>query len=114
RNDGMLPPGTSTSAPDPTPMAAPMHVLRGIAVSPGIAVGPILVLDRRGMRLPPRKITAEAVERELERLDDGLEIAGREAGSSPAGPSVRRHPGGPRPHDRRCHAPRRHARPGRA
>ncbi len=75
----MPPPGTSISAPDPTPMAAPMHVLRGIAVSPGIAVGPIMVLDRRGIRLPPRKITAEAVERELERLDHGLEAAGREA-----------------------------------
>ena len=75
----MPPPGTSISAPDPTPMAAPMHVLRGIAVSPGIAVGPIVVLDTRGIRLPPRKITAEAVERELERLDDGLEVAGREA-----------------------------------
>ncbi|MGZ6073621.1 MAG: phosphoenolpyruvate--protein phosphotransferase, partial [Isosphaeraceae bacterium] len=79
RNDGMPPPGTSISTPDPTPMAAPMHVLRGIAVSPGIAVGPIVVLDTRGIRLPPRKITAEAVERELERLDDGLEVAGREA-----------------------------------
>ncbi|MGO8902148.1 MAG: phosphoenolpyruvate--protein phosphotransferase [Isosphaeraceae bacterium] len=75
----MPPPGTSISAPDPTPMAAPMHVLRGIAVSPGIAVGPIVVVDTRGIRLPPRKITAEAVERELERLDDGLEVAGREA-----------------------------------
>jgi phosphoenolpyruvate-protein phosphotransferase (PTS system enzyme I) len=75
----MPPPGTSISAPDPTPMAAPMHVLRGIAVSPGIAVGPIVVLDTRGMRLPPRKIAAEAVERELERLDHGLEVAGREA-----------------------------------
>ncbi len=75
----MPPPGTSISAPDPTPIAAPMHVLRGIAVSPGIAVGPILVLDRRGMRLPPRQITAEAVERELERLDHGLEAAGRDA-----------------------------------
>ena len=75
----MPPPGTSISAPDPTPMAAPMHVLRGIAVSPGIAVGPIVVLDTRGIRLPPRKIAAEAVERELERLDEGLEVAGREA-----------------------------------
>ena len=49
RNDGMPPSGTSISAPDLTPRLAPMHVLRGIAVSPGIAVGPILVLDPRGM-----------------------------------------------------------------
>ena len=75
----MPPPGTSISIPDPTPLAAPMHVLRGIAVSPGIAIGPIVVLDTRGIRLPPRKITAEAVEGQLERLDDGLEVAGREA-----------------------------------
>ena len=60
-------------------MAAPMHVLRGIAVSPGTADGPIVVLDTGGIRLPPRKITAEAVEGELERLDDGREVAGREA-----------------------------------
>ena len=53
--------------------------LRGIAVSPGIAIGPILVLDPRGMRLPPRKVRAEAIERELERLDHGLEAASREA-----------------------------------
>jgi phosphoenolpyruvate-protein phosphotransferase (PTS system enzyme I) len=75
----MPPPGILISTPDPTPMVAPMHVLRGIAVSPGIAVGPIMVLDPRGMRLPPRKITAGAVEQELERLDHGLEVAGREA-----------------------------------
>ncbi|MBV8312209.1 MAG: phosphoenolpyruvate--protein phosphotransferase [Planctomycetaceae bacterium] len=75
----MPPPGTSISTPDPTPMATPMHVLRGIAVSPGIAIGPIVVLDTRGIRLPPRNITAEAVERELQRLDEGLEVASREA-----------------------------------
>ena len=79
RNDGMPPPGTLISTPDPTPMAAPMHVLRGIAVSPGIAVGPIVVLDPRGIRLPQRKITPAAVERELDRLDHGLKAAGREA-----------------------------------
>ena len=75
----MPPSGTSITAPDLTPMTSPMHVLRGIAVSPGIAVGPILVLEPRGMRLPRRKIATEAIERELERLDHGLEAAGREA-----------------------------------
>ncbi len=75
----MPPSGTLISTSDPPPTAAPMHVLNGIAVSPGIAVGPILVLDPRGMRLPPRTISAAAVEREVERLDRGLEVAGREA-----------------------------------
>ncbi len=56
-----------------------MHVLRGIAVSPGIAVGPTMVLDPRGVRLPQRKISAEAVQCELERLDHALDVAGREA-----------------------------------
>jgi phosphoenolpyruvate-protein phosphotransferase (PTS system enzyme I) len=79
RNDGMPPPASSISVPEPPAMAVPMHVIRGIAVSPGIAIGPILVLDPRGMRLPPRKIMAEAVVAELERLDHGLEVAGREA-----------------------------------
>jgi phosphoenolpyruvate-protein phosphotransferase (PTS system enzyme I) len=79
RNDGMPLPASSISVPEPPAMAVPMHVIRGVAVSPGIAIGPILVLDRRGMRLPPRKITAEAVVAELERLDHGLDLAGREA-----------------------------------
>ena len=79
RNDGMPPSGTLISTSDPPPTAAPMHVLNGIAVSPGIAVGPILVLDPRGMRLPPRTISAAAVEREVERLDRGLEVAGHKA-----------------------------------
>jgi phosphotransferase system enzyme I (PtsI) len=56
-----------------------MQVLRGIAVSPGIAIGPVLVLDPRGMRLPPRQIPSGAVTAELARLDQGLDAAGREA-----------------------------------
>ncbi|HMB07111.1 MAG TPA: phosphoenolpyruvate--protein phosphotransferase [Isosphaeraceae bacterium] len=56
-----------------------MQTLRGIAVSPGVAIGPALVLDPRGPRLPLRAIAAEAVSAELERLDRGLESAHAEA-----------------------------------
>jgi phosphotransferase system enzyme I (PtsI) len=56
-----------------------MQTLRGIAVSPGIAIGPPLVIDPRGLRLPPRAIDAGAVAAELDRLDGGLEAARVEA-----------------------------------
>jgi phosphotransferase system enzyme I (PtsI) len=56
-----------------------MQTLRGIAVSPGVAIGPSLVIDPRGQRLPRRAIAAEAVAAELERLDRGLESAYRHA-----------------------------------
>ena len=52
-----------------------MQVLRGFAISPGIAVGPIVVLDSRGLRLPPRSISESVVGAELERLERGLEAA---------------------------------------
>ncbi len=57
----------------------PMQTLRGIAVSPGVAIGPPLVTDPRGLRLPPRSIPAETVPEELERLDRGLDAAKAEA-----------------------------------
>src|SRR5262245_18229060 len=72
--------------PEPRPAAAPraakaspMQTLRGIAVSPGVAIGPALVLDPRGLRLPARAIAAEAVAGEIARLDRGLEGARIEA-----------------------------------
>lgn len=52
-----------------------MQTLRGVAVSPGVAIGPPLVIDPRGQRLPHRGISAEAVTLELERLELGLESA---------------------------------------
>jgi len=65
----------SSGRPTPTTM----HTLRGIAVSPGIAIGPLRVLDPRGFRPPPRAVPAEAVPAELERLDHALESARVEA-----------------------------------
>lgn len=61
---------------EPSPCAiAPMQILKGQAVSPGIAIGPVVVLDPRGQRLPPRLIAADAIASELERLDRGLDAA---------------------------------------
>ena len=72
-------PATANLANDSTTDPLPMQVLRGLAVSPGIAIGPVVVLDPRGMRLPPRKIAPEAVGAELSRLDHGLDAAWHEA-----------------------------------
>src|SRR4051794_610406 len=67
--------------PAPRPLAnpLPMQTVRGIAVSPGIAIGPALVLDPRGHRLPHRAIAPETVAAELDRLDRGLASAHAEA-----------------------------------
>ena len=59
----------------PNAVPLPMQVLKGQAVSAGIAIGPVVVLDPRGLRLPPRSITPQAVPAELERLDRGLDAA---------------------------------------
>src|SRR4051812_38661876 len=79
RNSRMPFPASSNPNSDPAPAPAPMQVLRGIAVSPGIAIGPVLVLDSRGVRLPPRRIAPGAVAAELARLDAGLDAAIEEA-----------------------------------
>lgn len=52
-----------------------MQVLRGFAVSAGIAIGPVVVLDRRGLPMPARNIARSAVSSELDRLDRGLDDA---------------------------------------
>ena len=61
-----------------------MQTLRGIAVSPGIAIGPAMVLDPHGQRLPHRNIARGAVEGELLRLDRALELARAEAEAAEA------------------------------
>ena len=50
-------------SPTVRPAAPPKmtQTLHGIAVSPGVAIGPPQVIDPRGLRLPPRAIAAEAV-----------------------------------------------------
>jgi phosphotransferase system enzyme I (PtsI) len=61
-----------------------MKVLQGVAVSPGVVVGPALVLDPRGLRLPPRAIEPDAVAGELARLDAALNAARIEAEAAEA------------------------------
>ena len=61
-----------------------MHIKRGIAVSPGVAIGPAMVLGAENFRIPHRYVTSEAVEFELTRFRTVLnavcgEIAQNEA-----------------------------------
>jgi hypothetical protein len=46
-----------------------MQKLQGIAVSPGVAIGEAFVMDREGFRIPRRFLSRDAVDEELERLD---------------------------------------------
>src|SRR5450631_1688385 len=52
-----------------------MEIKRGIPVSPGLAIGPALVLDTDGVRIPQRNIRREEVESELARLRVALAAA---------------------------------------
>src|SRR5262245_7992330 len=60
-----------------------MELKRGIAVSPGVAIGPALVLGSEDFRIPRRFVQVDAVDTELARLHAALaasvaEIAGHE------------------------------------
>ncbi|HZY84843.1 MAG TPA: phosphoenolpyruvate--protein phosphotransferase [Gemmataceae bacterium] len=59
-----------------------MDVKRGIAVSPGVAVGPALVLDSEWFRLPQRFIDPDHAAREIDRLRSALRLAAAEARDS--------------------------------
>ena len=50
-----------------------MERLQGIAVSPGVAIGEALVMDNEGFRIPRRFLPRDAVEDELERLDQSID-----------------------------------------
>jgi phosphotransferase system enzyme I (PtsI) len=56
-----------------------MEVKRGIAVSPGVAIGPALVLDTEGVRITHQTILPDQVEGELARLRAALDEAAAEA-----------------------------------
>jgi phosphotransferase system enzyme I (PtsI) len=61
-----------------------MEIKRGTAVSPGVAIGPALVLDTEGFRIPQRFVPASQVDAEVERLRLALAAAAVEARSSEA------------------------------
>jgi phosphotransferase system enzyme I (PtsI) len=55
-----------------------MEIKRGIPVSPGVAIGPALVLDTEGFRIPKRFIQIHYVDSELSRLHQALAEAAEE------------------------------------
>jgi phosphotransferase system enzyme I (PtsI) len=56
-----------------------MEIKRGIAVSPGVAIGAAMVLDAEGFRIPKRFVQESAVVSELRRLEQALAKARDEA-----------------------------------
>lgn len=56
-----------------------MITLRGIPVSPGLAIGPALVLDAEGVRVAQRRVLPQQVEAEVARLHAALAAAAFEA-----------------------------------
>jgi phosphotransferase system enzyme I (PtsI) len=52
-----------------------MEMLKGIAVSPGIMIGRVFVLDDERHRIPRRLIAPDAARAEQKRLDDALEAS---------------------------------------
>jgi phosphoenolpyruvate-protein phosphotransferase (PTS system enzyme I) len=55
-----------------------MERLQGIAVSPGVAIGEVLVMDNEGFRIPRRFLPRDAVEDELDRLNQAIADASAE------------------------------------
>ncbi len=55
-----------------------MERLQGIAVSPGVAIGEVLVMDNEGFRIPRRFLPRDAVEDELDRLNRAIAAASAE------------------------------------
>src|SRR5688572_13508020 len=50
-----------------------MLIKRGIAVSPGVAIGPAMVLGAENFRIPHRFVSASAVNSELMRFQSALD-----------------------------------------
>src|SRR6185312_15782781 len=55
-----------------------MEIKRGIAVSSGVAIGPVLVLDSEWFRIPQRAIPPSLIDSECERLRHALNQAAAE------------------------------------
>src|SRR5438128_3670502 len=56
-----------------------MEIKRGIAVSPGIAIGPALVLDTEAFRIPQRFVEGGSLAEEVKRLRKALAAAAQQA-----------------------------------
>jgi phosphotransferase system enzyme I (PtsI) len=56
-----------------------MEIKRGIPVSPGVALGPALVLNNEGYRIPRRFVEGDQAAAEMERLRGALQAAAIEA-----------------------------------
>jgi phosphoenolpyruvate-protein phosphotransferase (PTS system enzyme I) len=56
-----------------------MEIKRGIPVSPGVAIGPALVLDTELFRIPKRSIRENGIKEEVTRLHEALSAAAGEA-----------------------------------
>ncbi len=50
-----------------------MRTLQGIAVSPGLAIGEALIVDNEGFRIPRRFVVRDAVDDELQRLNNAVD-----------------------------------------
>ena len=72
------------SRPRPPLSTSTMQTLRGIPVSPGIAISAPLVLDPGGLRPPHRLIEPDAVAAEIDRLTHALNAARTEAEAAEA------------------------------
>src|SRR5437868_13113772 len=59
-----------------------MEITRGIAVSPGVAIGPALVLDTERFRIPQRYVDTDLLGAETARLRAALKAAADEARSN--------------------------------
>src|SRR5437660_987748 len=55
-----------------------MDIKRGIAASPGVAIGPALVLDSEWFRIPQRQVEVDRRDAEVERVRRALADAARE------------------------------------
>ncbi len=61
-----------------------MELKRGIPVSPGVAIGPALVLDAEGFRIPEQVVGNDLLEGEVVRFERAIAEATREAEESQA------------------------------
>jgi len=50
-----------------------MQILEGIPVSPGVAIGEVVVIDNEGFRIPTRFVTRDAVDDELLRMQHAFD-----------------------------------------